>query len=128
MKKICLDFDGVIHSYNSGWQGTDVIPDKIVPGSLKFIKELKEHFQVLIFSHRSTQPGGIDAIKRWMENAAWEKFGDGLYVGEFSYQLEYPSERPDVFTISKNFLAHTSKCFPFTGKYPNVKILLEIVP
>lgn len=128
MKQICLEFDGVIHSYTSGWQGTTVIPDKIVPGSLQFIKVLKEHFQVFIFSQRSTRPGGVGAIKRWMENEAWEEFGDGLYVGEFSYQLEYPNKRPDIFTISTNFLTHTPKCFLFSGNWPDVDVLLELVP
>lgn len=63
---LCLDFDGVIHSYNSGWKGAAVIPDPPVPGALQFIAEALETFEVHIFSSRSHQWGGRRAMKRWL--------------------------------------------------------------
>ena len=36
---VCLDFDGVIHSYSSGWKGPREIPDPPVPGAIRWIRE-----------------------------------------------------------------------------------------
>ena len=63
---LCLDFDGVIHSYTSGWQGASKISDPPVPGALEFLVKALDHFDVCIFSSRSHQWGGRRAMKRWL--------------------------------------------------------------
>jgi hypothetical protein len=63
---LCLDFDGVIHSYTSGWKGAAVIPDPPVLGALEFIVTALERFEVHILSSRSHQWGGRRAMKRWL--------------------------------------------------------------
>lgn len=71
---LCLDFDGVIHSYSSRWQGAAIIPDPPVPGALEFIREAVEVFDVQIFSSRSHQWGGKRAMKRWLREHYREMF------------------------------------------------------
>ena len=65
---LCLDFDGVIHSFSSGWKGADVIPDPPVPGAIEFICDALAHFDVAIYSSRSGQAGGIDAMGEWLHH------------------------------------------------------------
>lgn len=62
-----MDFDGVIHSYKSGWRGVDIIPDPPVPGIWKFIEELRKDYKVLVFSSRTNTPEGVYAIRKWLE-------------------------------------------------------------
>ena len=65
-KILCLDFDGVLHSYTSGWQGARVIPDDPVPGAIAFLIEAVERFDVQVYSSRSHQWGGRRAMKKWL--------------------------------------------------------------
>ena len=37
---LCLDFDGVIHSFKSGWKGAGKIPDPPVEGAIEWIRSL----------------------------------------------------------------------------------------
>lgn len=64
---VILDFDGVIHSYTSGWKGADVIPDEPVFGIVQAINEIREEYRVVVVSTRCYQTGGIDAIKAWLD-------------------------------------------------------------
>lgn len=72
---LCLDFDGVIHSYTSGWKGAAVIPDPPVPGALEFILEADAAgWDVHIHSSRSHQWGGKRAMRRYLREQYREMF------------------------------------------------------
>jgi len=63
---VIFDFDGVIHSYVSGWKGVMVIPDPPVPGIGEAIREIRKDYRVVIVSTRCYQEGGIEAIERYL--------------------------------------------------------------
>lgn len=67
---LSIDFDGVIHSYSSGWKGAHIIPDPPVPGAINaLLGYLDAGFDVAIFSARSKSLRGRWAMKRWL--AKW---------------------------------------------------------
>lgn len=106
---LCLDFDGVIHSYSSGWKGADVIPDPPVPGAVAFICDALSHFRVAIYSSRSGQPGGIAAMEKWLHEAM---LAEGVYPPETAEglldQIEWPTEKPPAMvTIDDRALTFT---------------------
>jgi hypothetical protein len=63
---IIFDFDGVIHSYTSGWQGVTNIPDPPVPGIKEAIRKIREEYRIIVVSTRCFQPGGIEAIQEYL--------------------------------------------------------------
>lgn len=63
---VIFDFDGVINSYKSGWQGADIIPDSPVTGIQEAITEIRKYYRVVVVSSRCYQPGGIEAITTWL--------------------------------------------------------------
>lgn len=68
-KTVVFDFDGVIHSYSSGWQGVDVIPDPVVPHIQEAIHKLRtDGYEVVVVSTRCAYPNGMGAVKRYMRD------------------------------------------------------------
>ena len=106
-KIILVDFDGVLHSYSSGWQGVDVIPDPPVKGALTWLRGLlkSKKFEVTIYSARSKDPSGRKAMARWLEHW-WEI--EGL-SREDLWPLQYPSQKPAAF------LTIDDRCIQFQG-------------
>lgn len=65
---VCMDFDGVIHSYTSGWQGVDRIPDPPVANAKMAIRSyLDAGLQVAVLSSRSSSLEGRAAMYRWFQ-------------------------------------------------------------
>ena len=68
MKTVVFDFDGVVHSYTSGWQGEDTIPDPPVPGIKEAIEEIRAAgYEVIIVSTRCAYYRGQVAIFEWLK-------------------------------------------------------------
>lgn len=64
---VVFDFDGVIHSYKTGWLGEAVIPDPPVPGIKETIAKLREYgYEVVVVSTRCSSKAGMKAIQAWL--------------------------------------------------------------
>lgn len=64
---ISLDFDGVIHSYASGWAGY-VPTDPPVRGAREAIARMRElGFRVVVHSSRCAMQEGIQGVRAWLE-------------------------------------------------------------
>lgn len=115
---LCLDFDGVIHSYESGWKGADIIPDPPVAGAADFIVAAQEHFTVSIYSSRSGQDGGIDAMRRYVHKIIIDADHDGSHFDA----IEWPTEKPPaLITIDDRALC-------FDGTWPRIDDLRRFQP
>ncbi len=74
-RTICLDFDGVVHSYRSGWCGAESIPDPPIHGTDRAIARLREEYDVVIHSARCATEAGRLAIAKWLEKHGIEVDG-----------------------------------------------------
>ena len=65
---ICFDFDGVIHSYSSGWLGIDILPDEPVEGIKEEIQRIRDSgYKVHVFSARCREGKGVAAIIEYLD-------------------------------------------------------------
>lgn len=108
---LVLDFDGVLHSYTSGWKGFDVIPDPPVEGAAAFVTEAIKHFHVSVYSARSSRLEGRLAMIKWMRENGFP-----------SHDLSYPAVKPPAF------LTIDDRCVCFSGRFPAPRELLAFKP
>lgn len=107
-KTIVFDFDGVVHSYRSGWKGAVIIPDPPVAGIKREIDDLRTDCKVVIVSTRCFQPGGIEAIKRWLKENHIEV--DDV-LGEKPPAYAYVDDRGITFDGNATGLANKVRSF-----------------
>ena len=120
---LCLDFDGVIHSYKSGWKGADVIPDPPVDGAMRFIWDALEHFRVAVYSSRSNQPRGIRAMRAYVTKhfrAYWA--ADRTTCDDKLAEIEWPKEKPAAM------ISIDDRALTFDGTWPDIRMLQAFQP
>ena len=118
---LCLDFDGVIHSYTSGWQGEDVIPDRPVKGVFEFLDQARKYFTITIYSSRSKSAGGRLAMKNWLRAESVAKYG---IIPKWLHDIDFPMNKPPAF------LTIDDRALTFNGHWDsyNVEELIKFKP
>jgi len=131
---LCLDFDGVCHSYTSGWQGVETIPDPPVDDMWSALLRYHTYFDIHIHSSRSGQPGGIPAMMHWFDKhcpikgpaeSAYDTGGTTVYyntAGDTVLKLSFPRDKPPAF------LGMDDRVMLFTGAWPDAQDLLAFKP
>ncbi len=110
---LCLDFDGVIHSYTSPWKGASIVSDPPVPGAIAFLREAVKEYTVAIYSSRSHQEGGLEAMQEWLEYNAKEDAHSDEDL-KWLEEIEWPDYKPSAF------LTIDDRALRFTGEWPSL--------
>lgn len=129
-KIICLDFDGVIHSYKSGWKGAKKIPDEPIYNAINWIEKFimchctppesicsmapEGKFRLYIYSSRSKYFGGRKAMKKWLIKHGLDK--------RFLEVIKFPSKKPPAF------LTIDDRVIPFCGTFPSFEEIINFEP
>lgn len=132
---LCLDFDGVIHRYTSGWKGASNIPDAPMPGAIQFICDaLDGGFSVQIFSSRSKSIFGRWAMKRWLAKALADYWQSGASRVTFAEaecwgdaakvvnRLKFPWFKPAAL------LTIDDRAIQFKGEWPAIEDIRAFKP
>lgn len=119
---LCLDFDGVIHPYSSGWKGAHVVPDPPVPGAMAFLCEAVERFQVAIYSSRSGKPDGIRAMQNWVRKNLEEHTQSHEEAFRVYKLIQWPIEKPPALVTIDD------RAITFTGTWPSLDELAAFQP
>lgn len=123
---LCVDFDGVLHSYTSGWQGADRVADGPVPGAVAWLRELvldpKSKFDVQVYSSRSRSEDGREAMREalrlWCIQAGMYPHHAGALVA----MLKFPVEKPAAY------LTIDDRAICFEGQFPTQDEMLKFKP
>lgn len=103
---LCIDFDGVIHSYTSRWRSADVISDPPVAGAFEALEKYVDNFDVCIFSTRNKNSGFREAFYQWSKKY-------GLPERVFN-KLSFPIVKPPCILLIDD------RAFLFKGVFPGV--------
>lgn len=71
---VAVDFDGVIHRYDSPWVDAETIPDPPVDGAIEWLNAIADDFDVVIFTTRGATLEGRIAVGEWLDNLGFTRY------------------------------------------------------
>lgn len=131
---LVLDFDGVIHGYQSGWKGVEVVPDPPVPGAIEALLGYLEHFTVCIVSSRFNywkdsaeipNVGPHSAVTRWL-------IKHGVPMGQVNPMADLGELDPGRINLCAAkpaaLLTIDDRAWTFAGRFPTAEEIRAFRP
>ena len=100
-QRIAIDFDGVIHDYNNGFQG-GVIYGEIIPGAFETMQRLYDlGYDICILTTRGTEPDLKAGVEKWV--------AEKHQAGGFTFEYEITGEKlPAIVYIDDRAIRFTN--------------------
>ena len=117
IKTILVDFDGVLSSYQHGWQGYGAIADPPVPGAMFWLERMCRLFTVKIVSGRAKTWRGRRAIRRWLK-----RYGGGAWP--LFKTIKITSKKVDDYVLMVD-----DRAWHFRGdNFPDISTVMTFIP
>lgn len=116
-KTICVDFDGVLNSYKTGWSGPRKIVDPPVPGAIEWLEYMAHPmscYRICIYSSRSRFIGGPRAMKKWLCKHGLSRMALG--------EIDFPIKKPAAF------ITIDDRAICFNGTFPTIAEIEGFIP
>lgn len=115
---LCLDWDGVIHSYEDGWRNGEIY-GTATPGFFAWAIEAAKLFKLVIYSSRSKAPTGTDAmreaLRKWTLAAVVSGEISETDRAHILNQTDFAHEKPPAF------LTIDDRAVTFMGNWSKLK-------
>ena len=110
---ICIDFDGVVHSYEHGWRNGEIY-GTVTKGFFEWAQKMKDHFTLVIYSSRSKDIDDRGNMYRWFRDRwnEWMRASQNvtLHIDDFTFAHEKPSA----------FITIDDRCICFGGDWSKI--------
>ena len=110
-KTICIDFDGVIHSYERGWQEGELY-GTVTEGFFEWANEAQKKFNLVIYSSRSSNLEMIKKMKNWLLEQFLKQTGLEMEIPKWQFAEKKP---PAWITID-------DRCICFEGSWAALEL------
>lgn len=119
---IAVDFDGVIHSYNTPWVARHVIPDPPVAGAIEWLWLTLQKMDVVIFSMRCHSWRGRRAVRQWLRQYSGALYHEDPAGGIGLEDLKLSATKPAALVYLDD------RAMRFEGTFPTVEQIHRAKP
>lgn len=119
---VAVDFDGVLHRNVRPFERATIVQDLPVPGAIDWLVAAQKTVKIAIYSCRSNDLGGIEAMSDWLLGHLTAHLGTFEAAYAVLADIEWPHGKPHAAVYLDD------RAWRFTGEFPSAADLVRFTP